>query len=256
MSPRTVDHAASQLRRLLIAIPALADDRPHRIADVAELVGVSVDTLARDLRTLVTRFEDGPGGFMEGVRLAFTSDTVQLESTLFRRPMGLTPGELGALELGLAALARELPPHEAAVASRARERMAEASTGLGANQPRPSARAASLVSSDRDCRQPQPASHGDLVASKGRHRLSVGRVAGRKPPERAPVRPRVRAWALVSHRALRQGEQHSHLPAGPDDHGGSAGRSRRDPRQSGCRRHVARRRGAGESGGGGAPCVI
>lgn len=150
MSPRTVDDAASQLRRLLIAIPALADDQPHRIADLAELVGVSVDTLARDLRTLVTRFEDGPGGFMEGVRLAFTSDTVQLESTLFRRPMGLTPSELGALELGLAALARELPPHEAAVASRARERMAEASTGLGASPPRSSARVASLNTSDRD----------------------------------------------------------------------------------------------------------
>ncbi|HEY5220264.1 MAG TPA: hypothetical protein VIJ16_10675, partial [Gemmatimonadaceae bacterium] len=66
MSARTTDDAASQLRRLLIAIPTLADDQPHPIADVAALVGVDVDTLARDLRTLVTRFEDGPGGFMEG----------------------------------------------------------------------------------------------------------------------------------------------------------------------------------------------
>ena len=87
MSRRTVDDAASQLRRLLIAIPALADDSPHRIADIAAMVGVSEDTLTRDLFTLVTRFDDGPGGFVEGVRLAFSSDTVQLESHLFRRPM-------------------------------------------------------------------------------------------------------------------------------------------------------------------------
>ena len=130
MNPRTADDAASQLRRLLIAIPALADDSPHRIADLAILVGVSEGTLAKDLRTLVTRFDDGPGGFVEGVRLAFSTDSVQLESTFFRRPMGLTPSELGAIELGLAALARELPPHEAAVAERAKERVVRAAAGL------------------------------------------------------------------------------------------------------------------------------
>ena len=150
MTPRAVDDAASQLRRLLIAIPALADDRPHRIADVAQLVGVSEDILARDLRTLVTRFDDGPGGFMEGVRLAFASDTVQLESTLFRRPMGLTGSELGAVELGLTALAQELPPHEAAVAERARERVADASTELDVEPERPAVYAATLVTSDRE----------------------------------------------------------------------------------------------------------
>lgn len=149
MTPRSVDGAASQLRRLLIAIPALADDQPHRIADVAELVGVSTDTLARDLRTLVTRFDAEPGGFMEGVRLAFASDTVQLESTLFRRPMGLTPSELGALELGLAALERELPPHEAAVATRARRRVANAGMGLDAESRRSPVHASTFPTSER-----------------------------------------------------------------------------------------------------------
>ncbi len=104
----------------------LADDSAHKVADVAESLGVSEETLARDLRTLVTRFDDGPGGFVEGVRLAFGADTVQLESHLFKRPMGLTADEIGALEVGLAALERELPPHEAAVAARARERLVAA----------------------------------------------------------------------------------------------------------------------------------
>ena len=150
MSRRTVDDAASQLRRLLIAIPALADDSPHRIADIADLVGVSEDTLTRDLFTLVTRFDDGPGGFVEGVRLAFSSDTVQLESHLFRRPMGLTPAELVAIELGLAALAQELPPHEAAVAERARERVAAASTVADFESDRRAVHAASGITSDKD----------------------------------------------------------------------------------------------------------
>lgn len=150
MTSRTVDDAASQLRRLLIAIPALADDQPHRLSDVAAIVGVSEEILAQDLRTLVTRFDAEPGGFMEGVRLAFASDTVQLESTLFRRPMGLTPDELGALELGLAALEHELPPHEATVATRARQRVKGASTGLAAESRRPPVHAARMLASERD----------------------------------------------------------------------------------------------------------
>ncbi len=150
MTQRMVDDAAAQLRRLLIAIPTLADDSPHRIADVAAEVGVSEQVLLRDLRTLVTRFDDEPGGFTAGVRLAFGSDTVQLESTLFRRPMGLTPSELGALEVGLAALEQELPPHEAAVATRARGRVAEAATTIVANPDPASVYATRLVGSELD----------------------------------------------------------------------------------------------------------
>lgn len=150
MTSRTVDDAASQLRRLLIAIPALADDQPHRLADVAAIVGVSEEMLAQDLRTLVTRFDAEPGGFIEGVRLAFASDTVQLESTLFRRPMGLTPDELGALELGLAALEQELPPHEATVAKRARHRVTSAATGLSTESMRPPVHASRMLASEHD----------------------------------------------------------------------------------------------------------
>jgi proteasome accessory factor C len=120
---RTVDDAAAQLRRLLLAIPALADDQPHRIADIAHAVGSDATTLANDLRTLVTRFDDGAPGWVEGVRLLFGTDTVQLHSQLFRRPMGLSRPELRALELGLAILQRDVAPEERGALDAARTRV-------------------------------------------------------------------------------------------------------------------------------------
>ncbi len=142
MTTRTVDDAAAQLRRLLLALPALADGEPHPIAKVAAIAGVSEDDVARDLRTLVTRYDNDPGGFIEGVQLAFGSDTVRLRSKLFRRPMGLTPAELASLELGLIALEKELPPHEAKVARDARKRIARAAPGVAPTKPRRPAHAA------------------------------------------------------------------------------------------------------------------
>ena len=124
MSPSPlVEDAAAQLHRLLLAIPTLADDQPHRIADVAAQVGTTAETLARDLRTLVTRFDDGAPGFIEGVQLFLDAETVQLQSQLFRRPMGLTRSELRALELGLAMLQRDVPPDERSTLDSARARV-------------------------------------------------------------------------------------------------------------------------------------
>ena len=150
MTPATIDDASAQLKRLLIAIAALGDDQPHRLADIAQLVGTSEDVLARDLRTLVTRFDDAPGGFIEGVQLAFHHDMVQLESPLLRRPMGLSPSELAAIELGLAALEQELPPHEAKVAAAARERVGRAATSADASAKSGDSHAAMFNASDND----------------------------------------------------------------------------------------------------------
>ena len=124
MSPRTLDDAAAQLRRLMQAIPALGDEAPHRMAEIAAIVGVSEEVLARDLRTLVTRYDDEPGGFVEGVQLAFGADSVRLRSQLYRRPMGLSPAELAALELGLGALLHESPPDVATAIKKVREQIA------------------------------------------------------------------------------------------------------------------------------------
>lgn len=150
MTTRSVDDAAAQLRRLLLALPALADGEPHPMAKVAQIAGVSEEDVARDLRTLVTRYDNDPGGFIEGVQLAFGSDTVRLRSKLFRRPMGLTPAELSALELGLSALEKELPPHEARVARDARRRIARAAPGVASSRPRRPAHAATPTVADAD----------------------------------------------------------------------------------------------------------
>jgi proteasome accessory factor C len=122
MSPRSVADAASQLQRLMHAIPVLRDEEPHKLSELAELLGVSEQLIARDLRTLVTRQEDEflPDAFNEGVQLAFGGDAVQLRSKLFRRPMGLTPSELAALELGLTALEHEAAPPEREAVRQAR----------------------------------------------------------------------------------------------------------------------------------------
>lgn len=120
--------AAAQLRRLLLALPALADDQAHDLGDMAKRVGTDIETLRRDLSTLVTRVTDDPGGFTEGVQLLLGTDTVQMQTAggHFRRPMTLSRVELHALELGLVALAQESPPDARDAMRRARERLQRA----------------------------------------------------------------------------------------------------------------------------------
>jgi proteasome accessory factor C len=122
--------AAAQLRRLLLALPALEGGKAHSIEDIAAKVGASVETVARDLRTLVTRTGDEPGGFFERIQLGFDADRVQLRSNVLKAPMALSPSELRAIELGLDVLSRELPPEDAALADRARERVRQAAVVL------------------------------------------------------------------------------------------------------------------------------
>lgn len=122
--------AAAQLRRLLLALPALESGKAHSIEDIAAKVGASVETVARDLRTLVTRTGDEPGGFFERIQLGFDADRVQLRSNVLKAPMAISPSELRAIELGLDVLSKELPPEEAALADRARERVRQAAVVL------------------------------------------------------------------------------------------------------------------------------
>jgi len=116
--------SAEQLRRILHLIPALSDDRPHPVDEVAARAGVDRETLLLDLRSLADRFDD-PGGFVEGVQIYLEPEQVEVRSDHFRRPMRLTLPELCALELGLAMVRAERPPEEAAAIDRARMRLRE-----------------------------------------------------------------------------------------------------------------------------------
>lgn len=137
--------AAEQLRRLLLVLPALADDHAHPLSEVAARVGASEAVVRRDLTMLVTRVSEEPAGFTEGVSLLLGTDSVQFQtpSGHFRRPMALTRDELHALELGLAMLTHEAPPDERPVLQRARERL-ERAIGDAADMP-PNSRHASLA---------------------------------------------------------------------------------------------------------------
>jgi predicted DNA-binding transcriptional regulator YafY len=118
--------AAAQLRRLLLALPALEGGKAHSIDDIAKRVGASVETIARDLRTLVTREGNEPGGFIEQIQLGFDAERVQLQTNPLKWPMALSASELGAIELGLDLLEREVAPEEEALVKRARERVRQA----------------------------------------------------------------------------------------------------------------------------------
>ncbi|MDZ7630816.1 MAG: WYL domain-containing protein [Gemmatimonadaceae bacterium] len=117
--PRT---AAAQLRRLLLAVPQIADGEEHSLQDVARRIGTDVGTLTSDLHSLVWRF-DLPAGFVEGVQIFLEPDRVSAVSNHLRRPMRLTVPELCALDLGLAVVRAQRPPDEHAVLERARARL-------------------------------------------------------------------------------------------------------------------------------------
>ncbi|MEP7347743.1 MAG: WYL domain-containing protein, partial [Gemmatimonadaceae bacterium] len=114
--------AATQLRRILNLVPRIADGESHRLSEIAAGTGTSVETIRRDLFSLVTRF-DVPAGFVDGVQLFFESDSVSAVPNHFKRPMRLTASELRALELGIAVLQATRPPDERAPLRRARERL-------------------------------------------------------------------------------------------------------------------------------------
>jgi len=116
------DTAAAQLRRILHLIPQLGDGEPHPIAEIVQRAGVDREVLLRDIRTISERF-DTPGGFIEGLTIFLESDTVEVTTNHFLRPMRLTRPELLALELGLAMLRGERPVEEHRAIDRARERL-------------------------------------------------------------------------------------------------------------------------------------
>jgi predicted DNA-binding transcriptional regulator YafY len=127
--------AASQLRRILQLVPRLADGEAHSLNEVAKQLGTRVETLRKDLYSLVTRF-DAPGGFVEGVQLYLESDRVSAEAgDHFLRPMRLTAPELCALELGLAVLRQQRPPGEHAVLESALSRLRAIITQLPQDRP-------------------------------------------------------------------------------------------------------------------------
>jgi proteasome accessory factor C len=180
--------AAERLRRILLLIPRLADGEEHSIDELAREIGTDRETLVRDVETLVTRTDD-PGGFVPGVQVYFTGESVSVTSTPFRRPMGLTASELGALELGLAMLRAERPPDERGAVNGALDRLRAAMAKLPADAAAPANREATLpVSGD-------PAMRGVIQRSlAARRKLRINYQSGSRAAASERV---VRPYALV-----------------------------------------------------------
>lgn len=117
-------NAATQLRRILHLLPRLADGEAHQLDDVLAESGMELSTLMRDIQLITERY-DGPGGFVDGVRLYMDGTSVEMFSSHFHRPMRVTAPELCALELGLAMLRAECPAGDWPALDRARERLRE-----------------------------------------------------------------------------------------------------------------------------------
>jgi len=117
--------AQDQLERLLLALPLLAEDTELSLAELADKVGTTVNTLLSDLQALTTRQQD-VAGFVESVELYLGPSSVGARTSHFRRPMRLTRAELAALDLGLGMLLHERPLEERAAVIMARRKLREA----------------------------------------------------------------------------------------------------------------------------------
>ena len=117
--------ASAQLKRLLAIVPRIADGEEHSIASIAEMLGVTPETVASDLVSVGERY-DTPGGFVEGLQVFIEAQRVSVRTSHFLRPMRLTAPELHALDLGLAMLRVERPAEQWAAIDRARERISAA----------------------------------------------------------------------------------------------------------------------------------
>lgn len=117
--------AAEQLDRLLRLLPKLEARGPQPVAALAEELGVSEQTLRKDIETFVRREHPEPAGYMEAVTVTMDGDMVSLERAgYFRRPMALTSNEAIALDLSLALLVSEYPASERERLDAARKKLA------------------------------------------------------------------------------------------------------------------------------------
>lgn len=107
--PAADPSAGPRFARLLRLLPVLADGRTYRLHEVADRVHGTVEEVRQDLQALQDRAEDGPGGFIEGIRLVLERTSVSLQSSFFVRPMKLSHDEWAALDLGVALLTLEEP---------------------------------------------------------------------------------------------------------------------------------------------------
>jgi proteasome accessory factor C len=177
------DTTADKLRRILLLIPRLSDDKPHDINEVADILGVDRATLLADIRSLAHRFDD-PGGFVEALNITIEEQRVSVRTSHFLRPMRFTAGELAALELGLALLRGLRPLEEQSLIERARERLQGALAHVKDAPPMPTLRAATLGELTPELRERREVLR---LAARDRHKARISYRKAEAPASAARV---------------------------------------------------------------------
>ena len=169
--------ASDQLKRILHLIPQVADDKEHRLEDLATEVGISPQELMSDLSSISERY-DAPGGFVEGVSIYVEEDSVSVHANHFLRPMRLTMPELCALELGLVMLRRERTPAEQAPIERAMARLQDTISQVPSNDRHEGTRYAELaLAGSAEQLAALRAAHRDSVKVRIRYRSGSATVS-------------------------------------------------------------------------------
>jgi len=187
------DRADIQLRRILLALPHLADGEEHELDALAARIGCDRATLLRMLTTLLSRdFE--PPAFVEGVQLYFDGARVSMVTKTFRRPMRLSATEMAAIDLGLAMLGAERAPVERPVIARTREQLRTLRVALPGDVVEADIRSASL--SSYESLQAMPVLREAAIAQRP-VRIRYQRADGTPPSERV-----VHPYALLNAEGL------------------------------------------------------
>lgn len=117
--------AADQLIRLLYLLPAAAEG-PLSVAEAAERLGVSEETVLEDVALVIARQYYHPAGSAEDVRVEIEADRIHVRSHgKFRRPLRLSPREALAAHLALRR-------HAAGLDGPDRERVLDVAARIGA----------------------------------------------------------------------------------------------------------------------------
>jgi proteasome accessory factor C len=182
--------ASVPFERLLLLAALLGDGEPQPIEALAARLGVSRETVLRDVSALTTRpADDDVAGFVDAVTMMNTGETLTVCSTHFQRPARLGPVELAAAELGLALVAQESPPAAQPTIAAAREQVAALASSLSREMRLAALREATLG------QVPEPAVLATIRVAMERRRCV--RLAYRKADAAAAEAREVAPYALL-----------------------------------------------------------
>lgn len=111
ISARDLSTADAQLERILYILPAACRDGGTTFKALAQALGVSEDTIKRDIEDVAAREFYHPGGSIDAFGVFWEGDRVTVQARQeYQRPVRLSAHEGLAVELGLRVLALESEP--------------------------------------------------------------------------------------------------------------------------------------------------